>query len=781
MPVVEAEGWRHMGQQRAGDRGEPGDYLAQVVIETPIGLWPLGAPAPGAAARSLAAEAMRWRAVLRGRERWGDDPAIRQRHDRDALATLQGFGLDEDALRRMARAGRVVVRLPFRHEAQGWEGRIFPWEFVLARATRAWRRADAPLAVMRQLGLPMPRAQRPRPEPRVLMVRGWQPGPAAAVARDARVHRLREALRLDRGDPGWRVLDNPDLALLRDTCRRWQPDLVHVSGLDSHQGLARWAAERGPRAGVWYRGRREPVSALLQAPGRLPDGLLLRGDRGQPALVPAGLLGPALAAGAEPPLLVGLELWNGAARLAPLLLPAGAWAAAAFQDSFDEALGTYFFENLYDQLSWLDWDLPQAFEGAWAELRHQADLAPGAAIALWARAPLLPPQAAPASPARPPRPPLPAGEPVTLIVQPPEELSYAELHNRQPLFPRFEVLQADTAAPGRLQVSVVLEGGDEPLCFEAEFPLQGHKRLNLADRIVLPLAAPWLRRVSEALAGTLLLRVTVGGRLLRADTWPLRLLPVDQWRDNARGGRWLPAFVLPRDAAVEAAAAAARRALQVLRDDPAAGFDGYQGLAQADPAPDGPVDRQAEAIWATLLHDWQPGYISPPPSYGMGAQGQRLRTPTMLRQAGQGTCLDLALLVAACLELVDLQPVIFLLHGHALPGYWRHPEFREAFLRGQPVPGRAASARPDGAAATAGSIGQAPWISADPAGLAARLEAGQLVPLESVQLTSRGGFRQAIVLGLQALADAARFDAMVDIASARAHGVTPLPILQPGR
>jgi hypothetical protein len=496
--------------------------------------------------------------------------------------------------------------------------------------------------------------------------------------------------------------------------------------------------------------------------------------------VPAAALAPALAAGSEPPLFVGLELWNGAARLAPLLLPAGVWAAAAFQDSFDEALATYFFENLYDQLSWLDWDLPQAFEGAWAELRRQADLAPGAAIALWARAPLLTPDDANAPLPPPVRAPQPAAEPVTLIVQPPEELSYAELHNRQPLFPRFEVLQAEPAAPTRLLVSVVLAGGDEPLCFEAEFPLQGHKRLNLADRIVLPLAAEWLRRVSETLVGNLSLRVTAAGRLLRADTWPLRLLPVDQWRDNARGGRWLPAFVLPRDPAVEAAVSAARRALRVLHDQPEAGFEGYQGVA-AD-AVARPVDHQVEAIWATLLHEWQPGYINPPPSYGMGAQGQRLRTPSAVRRAGQGTCLDLALLLAACLELIDLQPVVFLLHGHALPGYWRHPTFREAFLGGQPLPGaRAAAVRTDGGgAATSGSIGAAPWVTADHAGLAARLRAGQLVPLESVQLTARGGFRRAIDAGLQALADAAQFDVMLDIASARTHGVTPLPLLPAG-
>jgi hypothetical protein len=85
------------------------------------------------------------------------------------------------------------------------------------------------------------------------------------------------------------------------------------------------------------------------------------------------------------------------------------------------------------------------------------------------------------------------------------------------------------------------------------------------------------------------------------------------------------------------------------------------------------VDLQVEAIWAALLHEWQLGYINPPPTYADTREGvmpldsQRLRTPSSVRRARMGTCIDLALLFAACLELVDIHPVIFLLDGHALP------------------------------------------------------------------------------------------------------------------
>ena len=59
---------------------------------------------------------------------------------------------------------------------------------------------------------------------------------------------------------------------------------------------------------------------------------------------------------------------------------------------------------------------------------------------------------------------------------------------------------------------------------------------------------------------------------------------------------------------------------------------------------------------------------------------QRLRMPSTVRSHQAGTCIDLALLFAACLELVDIYPVIFLLKGHALPGWWRHPDYRDEYF-----------------------------------------------------------------------------------------------------
>ena len=62
---------------------------------------------------------------------------------------------------------------------------------------------------------------------------------------------------------------------------------------------------------------------------------------------------------------------------------------------------------------------------------------------------------------------------------------------------------------------------------------------------------------------------------------------------------------------------------------------------------------------------------------------QRIRTPSEIVAGGFGTCIDLALLFASCLEAVEIYPVVFLLNDHAFPGYWRTP--RRAIVRARVV------------------------------------------------------------------------------------------------
>ena len=306
-----------------------------------------------------------------------------------------------------------------------------------------------------------------------------------------------------------------------------------------------------------------------------------------------------------------------------------------------------------------------------------------------------------------------------------------------------------------------------------------HRREALTHEIHVPLTAEVARTVREAISSSLSVSVCQGDRVLYCDTHRLRLLPVDQWRDNRRDGRWLPSFVQPRDPAITSALEMAQRYNRVLRDDPSAGFEGYQLADPADEDSLRGVDRQVEAIWATLLHDWRLGYINPPPTYSGTLDSQRLRMPSTVLQHRAGTCIDLALLFAACLELIDVYPVIFLLDGHALPGWWRHPSFRDEYFEmpgdnfNEIVPASSSENTVANAQVVAWHTGKASWPE-----VRRWIRERKLVPIETVRLTEHCGFVEAIEAGVSALAERRDFDSMLDIVTARTELVTPLPLLK---
>src|SRR5262249_50194337 len=155
---------------------------------------------------------------------------------------------------------------------------------------------------------------------------------------------------------------------------------------------------------------------------------------------------------------------------------------------------------------------------------------------------------------------------------------------------------------------------------------------------------------------TLYVRVTWDNRIACEVTKSVTLLPVDEWFDDTDKNPWLPSFVLPRDPAVTRIVTAARRHLVTLQDDPVAGFDGYQSVEDEDCES---VDTQVQALWTALVQEFRLAYINPPPAYS--ERNQRLRTPSEILASSSGTCIDLALLLASCLEYVDIYPVVVLL------------------------------------------------------------------------------------------------------------------------
>jgi hypothetical protein len=372
----------------------------------------------------------------------------------------------------------------------------------------------------------------------------------------------------------------------------------------------------------------------------------------------------------------------------------------------------------------------------------------------------------------------PVGVREALMRETSTSLNYSLLHNDRTPFRTFLV---EKLAPGRLpplQIEVALEVGDE-LCrckFSEELP-EGCVPVEFAKRIRLPLVAGLLRHCTESLRTNLYIKVTCGDRLLEESSRRVTVLPADEWRDDGEDHRWLPSFVLPRDPAVLKVVDAAQRYLRTLLDGCAAGFDGYQRLAADDVNAADVVDPQVQAIWAALQHDLPINYINPPPSYT--SQSQRLRSPSEIFRGRAATCIDLALLFASCLEFVGIYPVVFLIAGHAFPGYWRSDKawwrmtqfrFPTAETSGDVPP----APRPD--ASTTGQSEAWMFNGVDNLGeLLGYVQNGALVPFESTFVSAQRGFVRSLEEGAARL-HPETFDAMIDIQSARAWHVTPLPL-----
>jgi hypothetical protein len=155
------------------------------------------------------------------------------------------------------------------------------------------------------------------------------------------------------------------------------------------------------------------------------------------------------------------------------------------------------------------------------------------------------------------------------------------------------------------------------------------------------------------------LTVTLDGDDRLGDPVECWLLPHNEWSTLPEHQRALATFVLPNHPAVAAVAAAVSATVES----------------------DAPASEVLAALFKVLAERWQLAYRLEPPHWATNSQKVRLPHGVLLddgTRRGEGTCLDLALLFAACLENLGLQPLVAILDlgewWHALVGCWDPPE-----------------------------------------------------------------------------------------------------------
>lgn len=739
---------------------------------------PLAVDVPRAAARE---EAYRWLYILRQRRRWAKVGVLGSDLQTQVHASLSELGLTPGALAPFASADVLEISLPFEDEGRDWEARIVPWEFLLREALRASH--PRRLLVVRHLrdGARAPSSRKGGKRPLLRMVES-SPEPIDSVfAFDFERRLVASSLGVDqdradgltlfdpRFDPRHESHGSQGEALpeaadqLAAWLRRERPRVVHVTGVDTREG-----------ADFVARSDLKTAAALLPEPWeqtRPGDGMLLSTPDG---LGHYGYERLGAAVGAVEPELAAFNFYRTGLRIAAQTVKHGAHAAIGFLDTFDDALAEVFLSAYYTR--WAEHHDPhRAFVDAWKILdaHPQRRTLKGTGIVLWTRRSAFhersqlyetSTRARAPSPKRKKAPPVPLRD----LLAPPEisplhALNYSLMQNERGVFQRFRLaLKPGHELPG-VNVHVELHAGSERAEYRTSVDLSPIP-VELASRIHLPLTAPLARLADERIVSSIYVRISHRDEVLHTDSYRVSLLPIDEWRDDHRDRQWLPCFVLPRDPVVPQLLGRAQRYLRTLADDSSAAFDGYQ---RDDPEH---VDIQAAAIWNTLVHEFPIDYANPPPTYT--ASSQRVRTPSEIIRTRLGTCIDLSLLFAACLENVDIYPVLILMRGHACVGYWRRPMEWQEYHRRPSTPKTVETGR-----SVIGDDRAPPWVGGRDAYNEVRdhVRKGALVPLEGTWIPLRRGFEAAVTAGLSNVESQVDFDALIDVVAAREHDVTPLP------
>lgn len=749
-----------------------------------------------------------WAYVLRSRARWVDDDSVREAFRERALADLERLGVPRAFVRQLATTTHVEVELHAWNTGDARADRAheaaaeFPWEYLLSVASRGLGRYH-PLLITRLFRNDSP-AVVPPPPKRVLFVESAPGRLDDAYDFASERERIRAAVGADRVNAGqdeygaadgasrhMHVSRTEDINRLKATVRGTPWDVLHVTGIDTHQ--AAWLID-----GFYDEIEKTPAlwKRVEAADGEtVRDGMVLRDAHIKELPLAYEDLATILINPKRPPALVTLNLYYSGARTARELVRQGAQAALGFLDEIDDELAERFFQAFYG--AWCrpgsTCAIPHAFIEAWQKM--EGNHLHGTAIVMWMGRSVFEkfqwqPRASAAEQARvEDRETMlarlqktPVGKLLQVELDVPAEVNYSLLHNDRPLLSKLTLTKLVREPLEDISVQVELNLGSQNYPFRCTHLVLDEPQLALAPSVCIPLTAVLPRSLRERVQSTVYVRVTCcGGRTAWESTERVTLIPVDEWVDDTTNNPWLPSFVLPRDPAILRIIASSRRYLVGLRDDPAAGFDGYQSIDEQAETPAAGVDAQVQAIWTALVNEFRLQYINPPPAYS--DRSQRLRTPGDILGSNSGTCIDLALLLASCLEYIDIYPVLVLLEGHAFAGYWRSDAAHEAFAHVTHVPLEVPSAgsRPARAAAVRFVDGFG-WrltrLHYDE--IMRYVTGGDLVLLEATYLTSASSFAEAVKEGRANMRSRREFDSLLDIRLARSARppVTPLPVIQ---
>lgn len=249
----------------------------------------------------------------------------------------------------------------------------------------------------------------------------------------------------------------------------------------------------------------------------------------------------------------------------------------------------------------------------------------------------------------------------------------------------------------------------------------------------------FLFSLTEKMIGIVTVSVLKDENVIFSSKHNLELLAYDEWSGLLVMPEIIAAFITPNHPAVTTVIREASEFLKKWKGNPS--FTGYQTNNTNN------VKLQMAAIYAAVAQK-KIVYNNPPASYEV--IGQRVRLPHTVLEQKMGTCLDLAVLYAACLEAVGLFPLLIFIKGHAFCGC--HLE-RETF---------------------------ADCVVDDVSAIEKRIVTGaeELLLVECTDFVNGGelDFDRALKHGKDHLLNISDFICAIDILRTRGSGIRPIPL-----
>lgn len=173
----------------------------------------------------------------------------------------------------------------------------------------------------------------------------------------------------------------------------------------------------------------------------------------------------------------------------------------------------------------------------------------------------------------------------------------------------------------------------------------------------------FFNNISETETAVLKVEIFQNEEVISSERWNMDVHPIEYFGGFEILPELIASYITPNHPFVYKIK---RKAIEILeKEGLSTAFEGYQSN---DPER---VLQMVSAIYSAIQNE-QIVYSSLPPGYEV--TGQRLRLLNTLQNEKFGNCIDMSLLFAACLEAVDLNPIIIIVRGHAFVGCWLNDE-----------------------------------------------------------------------------------------------------------